>query len=184
MVPHEVLEVVELEIDTHLVVLECNERKCKTRVAAEPELEWDVESVLRGAAQEFTRRVRLTAGTGVVAVLTTLDDKVSQVWHVTNHLGIAGLLSWLLGELIPDVEPVTIMFVNALTTDLEFNPVNQVVTNPVEPAELGTRAVCCLKLNAWKSGLEVHAVDQVTVTLDRAGHLVTEARITVEGILD
>ena len=45
----EVAEVVELEVDADLVVLERNERERKARVAVEPELEGDVERVLRGA---------------------------------------------------------------------------------------------------------------------------------------
>ena len=41
-VPAEVAEVVELKVHADLVVLERNERKRKTRVAAEPELEGNV----------------------------------------------------------------------------------------------------------------------------------------------
>ena len=52
-VPAEVLDVVELEVDLDLVVLEGNERESKTRVAVEPELEGDVESVLRGALEDL-----------------------------------------------------------------------------------------------------------------------------------
>jgi hypothetical protein len=58
------------------------------------------------------------------------------------------------------------------------------VANPVEPAELGTRAISGLELHGGKSGLEVDAVDQVTITLNGAGHLVTKPGISVEGILN
>jgi hypothetical protein len=36
------------------------------------------------------------------------------------------------------VEPLSIVLVDALAADLELDPVDEVVTNPVEPAELGT----------------------------------------------
>ena len=136
-VPAEVLQVVELQVDAHLVVLEGDQRERQARVAAEPELERHVERVLRRAGQELTRAVRLTAGAVIVAVLTALDDQVRELGHVANHLRVAGLLARLLRELVPDVEPVTIVLVDALATDLELNVVDEVVTDPVEPAELG-----------------------------------------------
>ena len=184
IVPAEVLQVVELQVDTHLVILEGDQRQGQTRVAAEPELQRDIQSILGCAAQDLTRAVRLTTRALVVAVLTTLHDHVRQLGHVANHLGVAGLLARLLGELVPDVEPVTVVLVDTLATDLELNVVDQVVANPVEPAELGTRAVRGLELDAGQSGLQIHAVDQVTVALDRARHLVTEARVAVERVLD
>jgi hypothetical protein len=70
-----------------------------------------------------------------------LDDDVGEFRDVTNHLGVTSLLASLLGELIPDLEPVTVVLVNALTTDLELNVGDEIVANPVEPAELGTRTV-------------------------------------------
>ena len=103
---------------------------------------------------------------------------------VTNHLGITGLLTRLLGEFIPDVEPLAVVLVDTLTTDFEFNGLNEVVTNPVEPAELSTRTVRALEGDLRESGLEVDTVDQVTVTLDGAGYTLAEARGTVERVLN
>ena len=57
--PAEVGEVVELEVDAHLVVLERDERERQARVAAEPELERHVEGVLRGAVEDLVGRVGL-----------------------------------------------------------------------------------------------------------------------------
>jgi len=54
LVPAEVVERVELKVETNLVVLEGNQGKRQTRVAAEPELERNVERVLRRAAEELT----------------------------------------------------------------------------------------------------------------------------------
>jgi len=73
-VPAEVADVVELEVDADLVVLERDERERKARVAAEPELEGDVERVLRGARANLRRRVGLARGAPVVAALAALND--------------------------------------------------------------------------------------------------------------
>jgi hypothetical protein len=182
--PHQVLEGVELEVDAHLVVLEGDQGQRKTRVAAEPELEGDVQGVLRRAVEHLVGRVGLTAGAVIVAGVTTLDEEVGELGHVANHLGVAGLEARLLGELIPDLEPLAIVLVDALAANLELNVVDEVVAGPVEPAELSTRAVRGEELHLGESGLEVHTVDQVTVALDRARHLLAEVGGAVEGILD
>jgi hypothetical protein len=182
--PAEVAEIVEDQVDTHLVVLEGDQGESKTRVAAEPELEGDVESVFRGALADLVGGVGLTSNAVIVAVLTTLSDQVGQLRDVTHHLGVTSLLTRLLGELIPDVEPLTIVLVDTLTTDLELNLLDQVVTRPVQPTELGTRAVSSGDGYLRESSLEVHAVDQVTVALDRASNSLTETRGTVERVLD
>ncbi len=179
-----VADVVEGEVDAHLVVLEGDQRKSKTRVAAEPELEGDVEGVLRGAVLNLVGGVGLARHAVIIASLTALNDQVRQLGHVANHLGITGLLARLLGELIPDVEPLTIVLINALTTDLELNLADEVVARPVEPAELSTRAVRGEELHLGEGGLEVHAVDQVTVALNSHSHLLAKARGTVEGVLN
>jgi hypothetical protein len=182
--PAEVAEVVEDQVDTDLVVLEGDQGESKTRVAAEPELEGDVESVLRGALADLVGRVGLASNAVIVAVLTTLGDQVGELGNVTHHLGVASLLARLLGELIPDVEPLTIVLVDALTTDLELNLLDKIVTRPVQPAELGTRTVRSSDGYLREGSLEIHAVDQVTVALDRAGDSLTETRGTVERVLD
>ncbi len=159
ILPAEVTEVVELEVDTHLVVLEGDEGEGETRVAAEPELEGDVESVLRGTVLDLLASVGLTSTAVTITGNTTLLDDVGELGDVTNHLGVTGLLTGLLGELVPDVEPVTVVLINALTTDLELDGLDQEVTNPVEPAELGTRTISRLESNLGESSLEVHTVD-------------------------
>ena len=182
--PHQVLEGVELEVDTDLVVLEGDQGQRKTRVAAEPELKGDVQGVLRGTVEHLVGRVGLATRALVVARLTTLDEEVRELGHVTNHLGVAGLETRLLGELIPDLEPLAIVLVDTLTTDLELDVVDEVVASPVEPAELSTRAVRGQELHLRESRLEVHTVDQITVALDRARDLLAEVGGAVEGILN
>ncbi len=59
-VPAQVAEFVELQVHAHLVVLERNEGQRQTRVAAEPELERDVQRVLGCALAHLIRGVGLT----------------------------------------------------------------------------------------------------------------------------
>ena len=82
------------------------------------------------------------------------------------------------------MEPLAVVLVDALAADLELDALDEVVANPVEPAELGTRAVGRLQGDRRERGLEVDAVDQVTVALDRARHTLAEARGAVERVLD
>ena len=171
----EIGELVELEVDADLVVLERDERERKARVAVEPELERDIERVLRCAREVLRGRGGLERATVGITALAGRDEKVHELGHVTNHLCVAGLLASLLRELIPDLEPVTVVLVDALATDLELNILDKVVADPVEPAEGCTRTVSGLELYLRERRLEVDAVDQVTVALDRAGDLAAEA---------
>jgi hypothetical protein len=159
VVPAEIVEGVEFQVDTNFVVLESDQWESKTRVAAEPELERDVESVHRCAAGDDFRGERFTAIAIIVASRTTLVEEVSEFRNVTNHLSITSLFTRFLGEFVPDVEPLTVLFVNALTTDFNLHVLNEVVTDPIEPAELSTRTITGLELYLRKSSLEVHAVD-------------------------
>jgi hypothetical protein len=175
---------VELQVDAHLVVLESDQGERQTRVAAEPELQRDVQSVHRGAAGERPQR--------------SGARRRSSHCRKCCHPGRAGwsaqarcppswrnrLLAGLLGELIPDVQPLAILLVDALATDFDLNILDDVVTDPVEPAELGTRAVAGLELHLGESGLQVHTVDQITVALDSAGDLLAEVRGAVERVLN
>jgi len=178
-------ELLKLQPDLDLVVLEGNQGQRKTRVAAEPELQRNVQSVLRGARGNLVEGVGLrVVRAGSVAALATLDEQVDELRHVANHLGITGLLARLLGELVPDVEPVTIVLVNLLATNLNIHVVDQVVTDPVEPAELGARAIRGRKGHLGESGLEVDTVDQVTITGDGALDLLAKVGSAREGLLN
>jgi len=166
------------------VVLESNKRKSKARVAVKPELEGNVERVFRGTLGDLVKAVGYTRAAEGIAVLTALEEGVDKLGYIANHLGITGLLASLLGKLIPYVEPVAILLVNALATDLKLNGLDKIVTRPVEPAELGARAVRGLKGDLGEGGLEVHAIDQVTVALNSASDLLTEVRGTIERVLN
>ena len=185
VVPAQVGQEVELQPDLDLVVLEGDQGQRQARVAAEPELQRDVQRVLGRALADLGGGVGLRVGRAViVAVLTALDEQVDQLRDVAHHLRVTGLLAGLLRELIPDVEPVTVVLVDLLTADLDVDVLDQVVANPVEPAELRTRAVAGLQRDLGERGLEVHAVDQIAVTGDRALHLLAEVRRAVERLLN
>jgi len=185
LIPAEVVERIELEVDAHLVVLEGNEGERETRVAAEPELEGHVQGVHGRAATDDLGGVGLTAIAVVVAARTAGVDQVGELGDVAHHLGVAGLLARLLRELVPDVEPVAIVLVDALAADLELDVGDKVLANPVEPAELAAAAVRGrVDDDLGERGLEVDAVDEIAVALDRASDLLAEVRRTVEGILN
>ena len=184
VIPADIVEGVELEVDADLVVLEGDQRQSKTWVAAEPELERDVQGVHRGARGDDLRSEGLTTIAIVVAAWSTLVQEVRELGHIANHLGITGLLASLLGELVPNVKPVTVLLVNALTTNLNLNIIDDVVTDPVEPTELSARTVRHLELHLRQGSLEVHAVDQITIALNRAGDLLAEVRGAVKRVLD
>uniref|UniRef100_A0A6C0APU3 Uncharacterized protein n=1 Tax=viral metagenome TaxID=1070528 RepID=A0A6C0APU3_9ZZZZ len=185
IVPAQVVQGVELQVEADLVVLESNQGQGETRVAAEPELKGHVQGVHGCAGANHLRGVGLATIARVVAVDTAGIDDVGELGHVANHLGITGLLTSLLGELVPDVEPVTIVLVDTLTTDLELDIRNKVLANPVEPTELTATAVGrCVDLNLGKSGLKINTVDQVTVTLNSASDLLAKVRGTIERVLN
>ena len=66
-----------------------NERESKTRVTAEPELKRNVES----------------------SSLSTVKSSTSKGKGVANHIVVADLVTGLLSKLVPDVEPITVLFV-------------------------------------------------------------------------
>ena len=66
-----------------------NEGESKTGVAAEPELERNVEG----------------------GSLSTVKSSTSKGKGVANHIVVADLVTGLLSKLVPDVEPITVLFV-------------------------------------------------------------------------
>ncbi len=109
----------EFNVNYDFVVLESNERESETRVAAEEELERNVERRLRlfNRARSNTRR---EGGRGRAFVGFVRSERE----RVTNHTLVASLEARGEGEFVEDFKPVTIVEVNTLTTDLEFNRVD------------------------------------------------------------
>ena len=60
-----------------------------------------------------------------------------------------------MGKFVPDVEPVTVVLVNSLTTNFDFDVLNKSVANLVDPSEVVTTS----DGNRWKFDLKVDSVD-------------------------
>jgi hypothetical protein len=186
-VPAEVTELVEFEPYLHFVVLESNERESKTRVAAEPELERHVESVFRSTlAVKFRSSDRFSVG-HAIRIATNfgiLGERAYEFRHVTYHFFVTSLLAGFLAEFIPDVEPVTVVLVDLLTTDFNIHVVDEVVADVVQPTEFSARSISVIDGHLREGGLEVDTVDQVTITGDGALYLLTEVGGAVEGLFN
>ena len=171
-----VLPRLEVDVDADLVVLERNERDRYTRVAAEPELERDVERLgWRARARDARdRRLRRRARRIKLKTRTTLHEH--KVMRVANdrveHLDVTRIRR----ELRPDLHPVTILAVNALTTDLKLNLLDEAVTDVAEPAE----TFAARKVNLGKYDLDIRLVHEIGVTVDDSRDTLVKVGLAVE----
>jgi len=183
--PQALVDGANVEVNLDLVVLEGNEGEGQTGVAAEPELEGDVEG---GLGESVTRSANLARSVGVARAVNVSKSRVSDVSQlsgVANHLVVAALLLGGHGELAPDVHPVTVLAVNALTTDFNLNLRNQLLTGEVEPAGIHASSDALEALTDFReSNLKVSAVSQVTVAADSAGNTPAEVSLAVESLFD
>jgi len=150
----------ELEVDLDLVVLESDEGEGESGVTAEPELEGNVEIKLGDE---------------------TLGDNLGEGGDVTNHVLVANLLALSLGELVPDVHPVTVVLVNALAANLDLGVLDKIVAEVVEPAEFSTSRG---GINLGDGDLKVNTRKKITITGDGACYALAEIGRAVEGLLD
>jgi len=122
----------DVKVNLDLVVLESNQGKGKSGVAAEPEQQGDVESGLR---EGVAGSANLAGSSGRGARSRDISkggvSDVGKLGGVTNHLEVSTLLLRRKGELVPDVHPVTILTVNALTSNLNLNLGNELLTNVI-----------------------------------------------------
>jgi len=122
----------EVNVDLDLVVLKGNQRKGKSGVAAKPELKGHVKSGLRKGVAGSTHLVRGTgSGTGSGNVSATGSGHVGKLGGVTDHLVVTRLLLLGKGKLVPDVHPVTVLTVNALSANLDLNLGDELLTNEI-----------------------------------------------------
>jgi len=178
--PEALVNGADLKVNLDLVVLKGDQRKSKTRVAAEPELERHVEGGLRKSPAGSAHG----SGGSVVARLVNLSEvgvsDVGKLGGLADHLVVAALSLSGEGKLVPDVHPVTILAVNALATDLDLNHVDQLLAGVIEPASEGSIGLG----NLGESHLKVSLVGTVTVAGDSALDTATEVSLTVEGVLN
>ena len=176
----------EIKVDLDLVVLESDQGEGKARVAVPPEKEGDVERRLR---ERVAGSAHLGGATrrraGAVDGRERRVRDVGKLGRVTDHLEVTALLLARERELVPDVHPVTVLAVNALTTDLDLNLGHQLLTDEIHPAGIDARVRGGHGLvDLRESHLKVRAVAQITVAGDRARDTATEVGLTREGLLD
>ena len=175
----------ELDVDAHLVVLERDQRDRQARIAAEPELERDVERARRRARAGGARVRQLGASARDVQRIATTVLHQDEVVRVADHLIERLDRALILRELGPDLHPVAILAVDALAANLELNRLDEAVADVVEPAEaLDTRVVATIQLNRREDHLDVRAEHQVGVTVDDRRHALVEVGLAVERHLD
>jgi len=208
----QVLDLVELHVDLHLVVLQRNQRERQAGVAIEPELQRDVQGLLRNAvvqgialakpvdtgvraqravrAEVRERGVEAREGDRIlrrqlrVAAVARLIRLESRTAIAVHHVEVRQLLAGRERELIPDVEPLAVVLVNLLAADLNVHVVNQVLAQVGDPRQSANRLGNHRAVNRRQSHLHVHAGDQVAVARDRALHTLAEVADTVEGLLN
>ena len=180
-----VLPRLEVYVDAHLVVLERNQWDRHTRVAAEPELEGNVQRLGWRAGTGYAgdrrlgRRARRIQGQARRALHQHEVVRVAE--HRVEHLDVTGIR----GQLRPDLHPVAVLAVNALAADLELDLADQAVADVVEPAETGTgaleaREAARAEVNLGEYNLDVRLVHQIGVTIDDSRHALVEVRLAVE----
>jgi hypothetical protein len=161
----------DIKVDLDFVVLESNKGKSKTGVGAEPELERNVKGGLRksvSGSTNLTRSSRVTRRFNIRERRISDEGKLS---GVTNHLEVTSLLLRGHGELIPDVHPVTILTVDSLTTNFDFNLSNELLTGEIEPTGINTGILAGRIVSEThklvdlrKSDLQICSVSKITVS--------------------
>ena len=181
--PEALVDGANVEVDLDFVVLKGDQGKGQAGVAAEPELEWDVEG---GLGQGVAGSANLARGVRVAGTVNFSEGgvgNVSELGGVADHLVVAALLLGGLGELVPDVHPVAVLAVNALATDLNLNLRNELLTGEVEPTSINSAGSETLS-DFGQGDLKVSAVSQVTVAADGAGYAPAKVSLAVESLFD
>ena len=184
--PQALVDGANVEVDLDLVVLKGDEGEGKAGVAAVPELEGHVEG---GLVEGVAGGANLARGGGLAGAINIIKrgvGNVSQLGGVSDHSKVAGALVHGEGELVPDVHPVTVLAVNALTTDLDLNLRDELLAGEVEPTGINTVLVGTLHLliDLGESDLQVGAVSQITVAGNGASDTATEVSLAVKSLLN
>ncbi len=184
--PQALINRTNIEVDLDFVVLKGNQGKRKPRVAAVPELEGDIEGSF---GEGITGLAHLGGRVGGTRTINFRERRISdkgQLSGISNHLKITAFLFLGQGELIPQVHPVTILTINALTTNFNFNLRDHLLSGEIEPTGPDTRISRGLQtlVDFRQSHLQVGAVSQITVAADRAGNTATKISLTVKGLFN
>lgn len=153
---HKLANFLELEIDSDFVVLKSDQRQSKTVVSAEPELEGDVESVLReqdlrGSVKEF------------------LSTKGSHLFNITDQSSVTSLFGLSVSQFVEDIEPDTDVVVDSHTTDLDLNFLDEGVSESSDPSNLLSRSTENFGSNSRDSNSEGSLGSKITISLNLDG---------------
>jgi hypothetical protein len=167
----------QLHHQAHLVEAEGQQGNRQTRVAAEPELQGDVQDLR------------------VVGVANQTQIRA----HLTHHLAVAVLLLLRVRQLVPQVHPQTVVAINLLVTNLNVHVADQSMAQSVGPAHVnvlvrveghghlrgGTEAGRAILVHeAGQLHLQVGLVHQIARTLHGRRGLLAEVRGTVHRLLN
>jgi hypothetical protein len=93
--------------------------------------------------------------------------------------------------LVPDVHPVSVLAIDALTSDLNLNLSDELLSREIQPAGIDARRVgerrvgrSHVLVNLGESNLEIGAVSKISVPADHALDTATEIGLSVESLLD
>ncbi len=185
--PQALLNGADIKVDLDLVVLKGDGGEGQTGVAAEPELEGDIkgglgESIAGGA--NLARSVALTRTVNIIE--RRIGDK-GEFGGVSDHTIITASLIDGQSEVVPDVHPVTVLAINALTTDFDFNLRNKLFTGEIEPTGIhcGTGGIVLhILVDFRKSNLKVSAVCKITVAANSASYTATEIGLSIKSLFN
>jgi hypothetical protein len=184
--PQTLIDRTNIEVDLDFVILKGDKRKGKTGVTAIPELEGNIKSSF---GESVTRSANLTRSISLARTIDRIERRIGdkgKLGSVANHSIVTGLLVNRESQVVPDVHPVTVLAINALTTDLDLNLGNQLLTGEIKPT--GINAVLASTfhrlVNLGKSNLKISAVSQITVTRNGASYTTTKIGLTVKSLLN
>jgi hypothetical protein len=184
--PQALINGTNIEVNLDLMVLKSDEGQGKTGVTAVPELKGNIEGSL---GESIAGSANLTRGIGLAGTINGVERRIgdeSQLSGVADHSIVTRLLVNGKSKVVPDVHPVTILAINALTTDLNLNLRNQLLTGEIEPTSINTVLGSAFHglVNLGESNLKVSAVSQITITRNGAGYTTTKVGLTVKSLLN
>ena len=184
--PEALINGADVKVNLDFVVLKSNEGERKPGVAAVPELEGDIEG---GFGEGIAGLADLGGCRGSAGTINAgergIRDK-GKLGGVTNHLEVTTFLLLGEGKLVPQMHPVTILSVNALTSNFDLNLRNHLLSGEIEPSSPDSlvRRTSHLLVDFGESYLQVSAVSQITVTADSARDTATKVSLPVEGLFN
>ena len=181
--PQALIDGADIEIDLDFVVLKGDQGQSETGVAAVPKLEGNIEGGFREGVTRSANLARSVALTRTVDIVKRGIGDKGEFGGVSDHSVVTfGLVNGQ-SEVVPDVHPVTVLAINALTTDFNFNLRNELFTGKVEPTGINTGTggvVLHALIDFGESDLKVSAVCKIAIAADGASDTTTEICLSVK----